>query len=180
MTAFCFSSYLETVTGNGERIVSFTVAGEPQVQARTKMHWKNRSKAICYDPSSAIKKTWNAAFKAFVKEHNNENVHFPIFPALDPSQYGGFEVNIRFFFQHRLADYHGKNNKKALLDCCHKFPQKKDLDNLSKFLLDVMNNTVYEDDSAITVLSVKKEFVDNKNRDGGAYTVITVKQSSSA
>jgi hypothetical protein len=41
-----------------------------------------------------------------------------------------------------------------------------------------MNNTVYGDDSAITVLSLTKQFVEEENRDAGPYTVITVKQLS--
>jgi Endodeoxyribonuclease RusA len=177
MTVFVFSMLVDGISA-GERTLSFTVAGEPQVQARTKMHWKNRSKAVCYDPSSRIKEAWILAFKAFVVGEKDGNVQFPIFPRLDPSQYRGFEVIIDFFLLRRSADYRGKNNQKPLLDCCHKFPQKKDLDNLSKFLLDVMNNTVYGDDSAITVLSVTKQFVKEENRDCGAYTVITVKQLS--
>jgi Holliday junction resolvase RusA-like endonuclease len=61
-----------------------------------------------------------------------------------------------------------------LLPNCHRYPKKKDIDNLVKFLLDAMNKVVYHDDSAITKLIAEKLFVAEHNRDGGAYAEITI------
>lgn len=173
MAVFLFSSFVDTITA-GERTISFTVAGDILVQERIRVVHKGRRHPVIYDPSSAAKKTWVSAFKRFIAVEDPVTTDFPLFSNSNPSCTGGFELEISFFLMRRAADYIKKTG--LLAADCHKYPKKKDLDNLTKFLMDAMNGIIYDDDSAVVKITVTKQFVSEDDKLNGSKTIITIRK----
>jgi Endodeoxyribonuclease RusA len=174
MALFSFSQFLQQ-ENDRERVVSFTVAGDPPIQQRAKIVWKKRPIPVYYNPSRNDKVEWSSELKKFLAANGCPTL--PLFQDDEASSFCGYAITLVFVCKRRKADYSKprKGHLPALLSNCHNYPVRKDLDNMIKFVMDAMNKVVYKDDSAIVQLDALKRFIPLGHEVGGPYSVITIK-----
>ena len=123
-------------------MISFTIPGKPKALKRHRVS-KNGG---MYDPSSADKKqTWLQIAK-----------HRPKLPLE-----GNIYLKLIFYMPRPKSHYRTGKYAHLLKEKCkdivyHKY--KPDLDNLVKYISDVMNKGFYVDDSQICVLQAEKKY----------------------
>jgi Holliday junction resolvase RusA-like endonuclease len=112
----------------------FIVNGEPKTLKRHRF-----SKGKTYNPSK------------------QDQINFADSLKWDPDKIisSDMEIEMKFYFERP------KSHKKSKKSNHPNYPQKKDLDNLVKFVLDAMNKVVYDDDRRVVRLTAVKEYVDS-------------------
>jgi Holliday junction resolvase RusA-like endonuclease len=129
-----------TITVNADAIIASTstndhptiyldIQGPPMAQARPRFQWHvaaNRGVPVVYDPSRAMKRACRTACARALMEVGITN--FPFFPD------GHLHLKVLFFVHN----------------------QAKDLDNLTKFVMDALETVVYTNDRDIWEAHIKK------------------------
>ena len=126
--------------------ITLEASGDPKALMRHRMPWRGKNPRS-YDPSAKDKKD----FLAMVK--NNA----PKKPLTGP-----IVMDVRFYMQrpkkhYRTGKFAGKLKDTAPLH----HTNKKDLDNLVKFIGDSLNGVFYKDDSQICELHAYKKYDHN-------------------
>jgi Holliday junction resolvase RusA-like endonuclease len=155
-----------------EHSLSFIVVGEPEVQQRPKIAYRNRKIPVYYDPSSKKKEQWQKAFKEFLIENN---VVTPVFGS-NPLMDSGISLKIHFFLTPPDNDFIKKNGIKVRKDNYHNYPSKKDIDNMLKFCMDAMQDVAYENDHVICKIESGKDFIDIDDATAVPFTQILIKK----
>ena len=128
---------------------SLVILGKPVAQKRHRYTFK-KGFARNYDPSSTDKKqTWLQIAK-----------YLPVLPLT-----GSISINLIFYMPRPKHHYRTGKYKHLLKDSCKEtiyHSVKPDLDNLVKYIIDVMNKGYYVDDSQVCVIQAQKiySFVD--------------------
>jgi Holliday junction resolvase RusA-like endonuclease len=121
------------------KTMSFNVSGEAPVQQSLRSVYRNLVAPRHYDPSKREKVEWK---KAVTQEMVDCGVPQPFFTEED----GPIKVVITFYFTQRFPG--------------ERYPSKKDLDNVLKFVLDAIQGPVYWNDKAIVEIHSRKVFGD--------------------
>ena len=114
---------------------------------------------LVYDPSKKDKKEWLKTVLNYIPK-----------VAFD----GPLKINLQFFFPRpknhfRTGKY--KDQIKSSAPQIHTF--MPDIDNLSKFILDAMNEHFFNDDRQVVELSAHKEYINDYYNNKG-YTIVTI------
>ena len=83
------------------------------------------------------------------------------------SYYEGRFLEIFLFFKFRRPNYHfvGSNRTSNLLkNDLLQFPTQSDADNLAKFVMDALNDILYDDNHRIVTLIVQKGWTHDSNK----------------
>jgi hypothetical protein len=138
------------------KAICFTLMGDPVAQARARgLHFYNpdRSEQI------AFREKLIAALHAGSTDTGNGTTHYPVFFAAHQA----LLVKVTFFL--RRPNEHFKNRVrgigrlKAFASSARKdLPNKKDVDNLLKFLLDGMSTVIYGDDRTVMITVAMKDW----------------------
>ena len=121
----------------------FTVLGEPRPLSRHMF-----SNGRMYNPSSKYQKEFL----------NNCTHNLPLIPLEGP-----LEIDLRFYFSRPLSHYRSGKYKHILKDNMPYYhSNRKDLDNLIKFVLDSLNKHAYIDDSQIAVINSGKYYTSSE------------------
>jgi Holliday junction resolvase RusA-like endonuclease len=103
-------------------------------------------------------------------------VLFPVFTdkqTTETTSYG-LELDVCFYFGHIRADYHRVDGAMVLKDVHQLHPTKKDIDNLIKFVMNVMHSVVYSNDKSVVYVIASKKFILNAEFDSIPYTTIRI------
>ena len=166
-------SNISYVNSGDDHCLSFIVQGEPAVQQRPKISYRNRSRPVYYDPSSQLKKKWKNQFKEYLSENM---VVTPVFGS-DPLVDKGIILLIEFFIKPPAVDYEKKKGIKMRKDTFHLYPSTKDLDNMIKFCMDAMQDVAYMNDNVICKLECFKSFINESSLYTEPFTLITLKKN---
>ena len=138
------------------RVVSFSVIGKPPVQQRPKITYKKKTIPIYYDPSNTLKSEWRLSLKTELEKYR---ITIPVFGS-DPLVDNEITLEMIYFMERPKTDFVTKKKIKTLKKVCHKFPNKKDIDNMTKFCMDAMQGVLYENDCAICCIDCRKKFIE--------------------
>ena len=150
------------ITGDEDVVVNVSykmeLEGVPKSQARPRLG----RNGFFYNPRNKDM----AAFKARIKSRVR---NVPIFGCNVP-----IVVKVKFFFMRPNTHFRGKNRLNPLktgLSFAH--VGTPDIDNLAKFVLDGMNELVYQDDSQVVKLIVYKIYNSEGGCDGRTVVKVT-------
>jgi Holliday junction resolvase RusA-like endonuclease len=132
MVALKVKDFVASWNGDDPRI-DFVILGEPPAQNGFRIRTRGLPFPRIYDPLASEKRQLRNEVRRVLAEHGFD--HTPVFP-------DGTRVKV-------LAHY------------CYRPNRKKDLDNMSKFLLDALEMAVYADDDDIFDMHVTKERSEN-------------------
>jgi Holliday junction resolvase RusA-like endonuclease len=167
-----FGSLIEKYNNNTHTL-SFVVMGDPFVQKRAKMTYRNTKLPIYYDPSNDDKRKWRTSFHTFLSEGN---INLPVFGS-DPLHNHGISLVIDFFISRPAVDYCIQKGEKKMKVSPHLFPNIKDLDNMVKFYMDAMQEVAYNNDNVICQITCSKHFTDEiKSCFPTPYVIIKLEQ----
>jgi hypothetical protein len=96
MTEFLFTNFIMK-----QSTVSFTIVGNPPVQARPRISWKSKTKPIVFDATSKAKGCWKQLLRNFLQTNSLQS--FPVF--LSESGNNGIKIIISFYFKRAKNDY---------------------------------------------------------------------------
>ena len=132
-------------------ILNFTVTGKPPVQQRARVNFRrkpnnkgivHKSVPFFYDPSKNIKQQWT---KALSDALHQKNIVTPVFgsnPLTDEA------ISLEIFFIYLVQKW---NKKKSSV--VHLWPNTKDLDNMLKFVMDVLQGIIYINDNSVCLVT---------------------------
>ena len=116
-------------------------------------------KPVIYDASKKEKKDWLNLARIFSPEKPYD---------------GPLRMHIEFYFPRPKNHYRsGKYSELLKPSAPHIHTNMPDIDNLSKFILDAMNEVFYEDDRQVVELNSHKEYLNDKQNTTG-YTIVTI------
>ena len=162
------------VVEDGNKLsLSFVIAGDPPVQQRPRFSFKRVFKKV-HDPSSLKKKIWKESLVNALVDYGVTG--FPLFKDkhTDIMQSDGLTIEAVFYVSRRRVDYRSKMGTLYLKDDVQKYPGRKDVDNLLKFVMDASHDVLYDDDKCIVQIRASKRFVPEAERGRGAYTTIFI------
>jgi hypothetical protein len=96
---YCVVDMFEVEDSKGSTL-SFVVTGDPPVQERAKMNWKNRDHPKIYDSSSAAKKWYGLVVKQAMTEIGIADFPYYLLSGIQP-----VTLEIKFFLPRRRQDY---------------------------------------------------------------------------
>jgi Holliday junction resolvase RusA-like endonuclease len=140
--------------------LSFVVTGDPPVQERGEMNWKNGDRPTIYNPSSAAKKRYGMVVKQVMVDIGSAN--FPYLSGIQP-----VTLETKFFLPRCKQDYRvqgtldvvlGTGPNFVLTDRAQLYPQCKDVDNLLKFAMDALEKIVNKDNNSVVSSLSSKHF----------------------
>ena len=145
------------------QFLSFTITGDPQSQQRHRIalmtcSQQRRSKPVIYDPSSILKKRYAAAVTSAMVEHGLVLPHFLSAGHQDQ----GLIMEAHYFLERPPSHYTGAGLLKV---SAPRYPMKKDIDNLEKFVLDALQSVMYNNDNMVRKSQNEKSY-----SAGAAYT----------
>ena len=114
---------------------------------------------VVYDPSKKDKKDWLKTVLAYIPKKPLE---------------GPLKINLEFFFARPKNHYRTGKYKELMKDKApriHTF--MPDIDNLTKFILDAMNEHFFLDDRQVVEVSAHKEYINDYHNNNG-YTLVSV------
>ena len=123
-----------TMESEFEQTVKFEVIADLQAQERPRIVWKGRAFPRFYDPSAKAKTLWSQALKKALDEIDMGST-LPLFGG--DGQNNPIQVHLTFIWPH---------------------PDKKDLDNMVKFVLDAYEGVLYPNDKKIYEITAKKAY----------------------
>jgi len=115
--------------------MKFVIEGEPLAQQRART-----AKNVFYDPQFQAKQNFAWLVKSQMQEKKITKIATPII--------------LKAEFNMTIPKSLSNKKRLSLIDQPH--TKKKDVDNLCKFLMDSLNNILWEDDSLIWNLQAKK------------------------
>ena len=116
-------------------------------------------KPVIYDASKKDKKDWLNLARIFSPEKPYD---------------GPLRMHLEFYFPRPKNHYRtGKYSDQLKPSAPHIHTNMPDVDNLSKFILDAMNEVFYEDDRQVVELNSHKEYLNDKTNTTG-YTIVTI------
>jgi Holliday junction resolvase RusA-like endonuclease len=116
-------------------------------------------KPVIYDASKKEKKDWLNLARIFSPEKPYD---------------GPLRMHLEFYFPRPKNHYRsGKYSELLKPSAPHIHTNMPDIDNLSKFILDAMNEVFYEDDRQVVELNSHKEYLNDKQNTTG-YTIVTI------
>jgi Holliday junction resolvase RusA-like endonuclease len=156
--------------------LSFTVMGNPPVQARTKVNWKRRKMPTVYDPTKVGKELFQGNLHRALADCGV--LVFPFFSKenTDIMKFPGLQIDVVFHIKRRRADYRSCRGELVLLEDHQKYPGTKDVDNMVKFIMDAFHNVLYHNDNCVAKISATKKFVIEEEKKGGPKTTVTISQ----
>ena len=119
--------------------IRFDIKGEPIAQARMRMHHRRRGRTVLYDPSKRLKDLLRNEIRNDLISTDFSDRDFPLFQDRAGSS-PDLSISVKFFIA-----------------------RDKDLDNMLKALMDVLQVVVYSDDRKIKKISAKKFRANNNN-----------------
>lgn len=121
------------------KIYSFTVYGEPTPLSRHRL-----ANGIMYNPSAKLQKKFLHDAREFLP--------------LEPLE-GPISMEMKFYFSRPLSHFRTGKYKNLLKDTAPIFHyNRKDVDNLAKFVMDALNKVVYKDDSQVSEITCGKYY----------------------
>lgn len=158
-------SFREEDEDESKRIskLRFKICGNPRpLQRHRSSRWRT------YNPSVKYQKSFQDSFKQLVSNYRGESVDYPLFDANE------FLV-MTIIFRMKRPKSHFVNNRPGPGRLKEKSPSqlssiRSDVDNLTKFVLDSMNEVIYEDDRQITSVHATK-LLDNDDLCAGSIEV---------
>jgi Holliday junction resolvase RusA-like endonuclease len=144
MTSFVADDMV-ACTSAGARSISFVVKGNPTIQRRAVMTWKGRSRPVLFDPSSRTKLLFRDAVRKEMAV-----IGLPTEAYFNEST--AIKMNVKFVIPRPKKDF--VRNK--LTAGAMSFPRGKDIDNLLKFVMDALEQTLYMNDTNIVHVECEK------------------------
>lgn len=139
-------------------MLKFKVDYKPTPLKRPRLT-KIGGKPVIYDASKKEKKDWLDLARIFSPDKPFD---------------GPLRMHLEFYFPRPKNHYRtGKYSDQLKPTAPHIHTNMPDVDNLSKFILDAMNEVFYEDDRQVVELNSHKEYVNDKNNTTG-YTIVTI------
>ncbi|WP_020006201.1 RusA family crossover junction endodeoxyribonuclease [Salinicoccus albus] len=129
-------------------MIEFKVEGRAVPQPRPRVYQTATGKSRAVNSSKSV--TYKRRVKLTAKSHMNRN-------RLNITEE---PIAVHLTFIYKPPKSYPKKKLKAIQEGLLMHQKKPDLDNLSKGVLDALNNTVYKDDSQIVELNVRKEYGD--------------------
>ena len=136
-------------TNAGARSISFVVKGSPAVQSRNIIAWKGRARPILFDPSSSSKLLYRDAVREQMKA-----VGLPAENYFKDTT--AIRMKVKFVLPRRRKDVILRPSPPHLAATALSFPRGKDVDNLLKFVMDALEQTLYANDTNIVRVGVEK------------------------
>jgi Holliday junction resolvase RusA-like endonuclease len=136
----------------------FMILGEPIAQQRHRDTVRG-GKRYKYDPLSEVKKGIRGQFYRQLAELRQNNDHKISMEASKLPYMGFYHVYMHFYFG--VPDSTPKARKNAKLWGLEKCVVHKDLDNLEKFMMDIFNGLLFDDDKRVVNLSSQKSYSEN-------------------
>jgi Holliday junction resolvase RusA-like endonuclease len=133
----------------GGRSISFVVKGSPAVQSRNIIAWKGRARPILFDPSSSNKLNYRHAVRQEMKAVGLPAENFF-------SDTTAIRMKVKFVLPRRRKDVILRPSPPHLAANALSFPRGKDVDNLLKFVMDALEQTLYANDTNIVRVGVEK------------------------
>ena len=102
---------------------------------------------------------------------------FPFFTEedTDTMQSDGLVIDVVFFYvRRRRLDYRSKNRILYLKEDVQKYPGRKDVDNMLKFVMDAAHDVLYDDDKCVVEIRASKKFVPEHDKGRGGYTTVFI------
>jgi Holliday junction resolvase RusA-like endonuclease len=147
-------------TNAGTRSISFVVKGSPAVQGRNIIAWKGRFQPILFDPSSSNKIRFRDTVRQQMQAIGLPAENF----FSDPT---AIRMKVKFVLPRRRKDVILRPSPPHLAANALSFPRGKDVDNLLKFVMDALEQTLYANDTNIVRVGVEKCYAtDLMERDG--------------
>jgi Holliday junction resolvase RusA-like endonuclease len=116
-------------------------------------------KPVIYDASKKEKRDWLNLARIFSPDKPFD---------------GPLRINLEFYFPRPKNHYRtGKYSEIMKPTAPHIHTNMPDIDNLSKFILDAMNEVFYEDDRQVVELNSHKEYLNDKKNTTG-YTIVNI------
>ena len=139
-------------------MLKFKVDYKPTPLKRPRLT-KIGGKPVIYDASKKEKKDWLNLARIFRPDKPFD---------------GPLRINLEFYFPRPKNHYRtGKYSDQLKPTAPHIHTNMPDVDNLSKFILDAMNEVFYEDDRQVVELNSHKEYLNDKNNATG-YTIVHI------
>lgn len=153
--------------------LSFVISGDPPVQQRPRINFKRVFKKV-HDPSSLKKKIWKKSLSNALVD--NGVTAFPFFTDEDTDnmQSDGLTIDVVFYVRRRRLDYRSKMGTLFLKDDVQKYPGRKDVDNMLKFVMDASHDVLYDDDKCIVEIRAFKKFVPEQEKGRVGYTTVFI------
>jgi Holliday junction resolvase RusA-like endonuclease len=133
----------------GGRSISFVVKGTPVVQKRTVMAWKGRVRPHLLDPSMNAKRLFAQAVRIEMAAIGlSQEIYFTETTAI--------RCKVKFVLPRPKKDLVMTPTPHLVVGGASSFPRGKDIDNLLKFVMDALEETIYVNDTNIIRVEAEK------------------------
>jgi Endodeoxyribonuclease RusA len=167
------TSKVAVVDDGMHKSLSFVISGDPPVQQRPRINFKRAFKKV-HDPSSLKKKDWKKSLYNALVDYGVTGFPFFTEEDTDTMQSDGLVLEVVFYVRRRRLDYRTKKGVLYLKDDVQKYPGRKDVDNMLKFVMDASHDVLYDDDKCVVEIRASKKFVQEHEKGRGAYTTIHI------
>jgi Holliday junction resolvase RusA-like endonuclease len=152
------------LTGDEDRNHRIEIVGQPHCLPRARTSWKCKYKH--YNPASRDLSNFKNVIKTIMPQTQNGYVYPKGVPVC---------LTLLFYMKRPNSDF--TNNQRGVDRLRHLIPftrtQVPDIDNLTKFVLDGLNNLVYQDDRQVVKLTVYKLLDNHGSCDGRTVIIIS-------
>jgi Holliday junction resolvase RusA-like endonuclease len=160
MEAYEATDMVVTLGPGGNRLgIKFEVKGTPLVQDRARMNTQH-GQPYLYDPSSSSKRAFAAAVRREMASIGANN--FPFF-----DDRSALLLTEKFVLPRPKKDFVKNKIPRQLVPDASTFPRGKDVDNLSKFVTDALQGTLYLNDTIIVREVEEKTYPTDISEDVG-------------
>jgi Holliday junction resolvase RusA-like endonuclease len=150
-------------------VLSYISLGDPPVQQRPKITYRNKRAPVYYDPSGPSKKNYAKKLREALVSVGS--TVFPLFNG-SPTNCNGVELVITLFFKRPRADYRHYSTSITMVENPQRYPSTKDTDNMVKYIMDALHGVAYNNDNIVVSINATKTFVDGFEDE--AYTKVSV------
>ncbi len=133
-------------TSPGGQSLSFVVKGHPTIQERAGVNWKGRFRPVIYDPSQKNKALFCEAVRV-------EMAAIGLPTEAYFCDQTAIKLKVKFVLPRPKKDV---QKKKVKPNRALSFPRGKDIDNLLKFVMDALEQTLYMNDTDIVHVECEK------------------------
>jgi Holliday junction resolvase RusA-like endonuclease len=152
--------FMEVRSPNG-RTVSFVMTGDPPSQERTRMVFMRTLRPRLFDPSGRKKRLFKQKVRDIMILYG---LTFPYFTDDEP-----IALHLLLVLPRRKQDWMVRDGVTVLRPSAQTFPRKKDVDNMLKFVMDALQEVLYNNDNTVVTISASKTYPEIADAGGWMY-----------
>jgi Holliday junction resolvase RusA-like endonuclease len=175
MSEFNVEDFMVVTDPTGSQ-VSFVMVGDLPTQQRHRVNfWQapmvaGRNGPHTWDPSSKEKQDYTSQVRTAMVDYGCAHPYFDIDHPIT--------LEVVFVLPRQKQDWVRQNGVAILTPKAQTFPKGKDVDNMLKFVMDVLQDVLYANDTTITKVTITKMFP--QQADARGWTILDFSTNSQA